>query len=123
MIKVKPYLCAEQLIVSVSDLVCGASYHTRAALSYDRLHKQTQFDTISCSTHSRGFPITSVESCTQYQIRHISLFCLICIITWHELPTMHRFTISASELGDGDAEERGEGLLRRDEAVRTQPYG
>ena len=59
MIKVKPHACVEQLIVS--DLVvCGASYHTRAAPSYDmRPHKQTQFDTISCSAHPCGFPIVS----------------------------------------------------------------
>ena len=57
MITVKPHLCVEQLIVS--DLVvCGASYHTRAALSCDmRPHKQTRSDTSSCSTHSCGVPI------------------------------------------------------------------
>ena len=53
----KTHLCVEQLIVS--DLVvCGASYHTRAVLSCDmRSHTQTWSDTISCSTHSCGFPI------------------------------------------------------------------
>ena len=57
MIKVKPHLCVEQLIVS--DLVvCGASYHTRAVLSCDMgAHKQTRNDTSSCSTHSCGIPI------------------------------------------------------------------
>ena len=42
MIKVKPHSCVEQLIVS--DLVvCGFSYHTRAALSCDmKPHKQTR---------------------------------------------------------------------------------
>ena len=56
MIKVKPHLCVEQLLVS--DLVVyGASYHTRAVLSCDiRPHKQTPSDTIS-STHSCGFPL------------------------------------------------------------------
>ena len=50
MIKVKQHSCVEQLIVS--DLfVCGASYHTQAALSCDmRAHKQTRSDTSSCSS-------------------------------------------------------------------------
>ena len=63
MIKVKPHLCVEQLIVS--DLVvCGASYQTRAALSCDmRPHKQMRSDKSSCSTHSCGFPVLSWFRC------------------------------------------------------------
>ena len=66
MIKVKPHSfmcgtancrsCVEPLIVL--DLVCRASYHTRAALSCDmRPYKQTRSDTISSSSHAPGFPI------------------------------------------------------------------
>ena len=73
--KVKPHSCVEQLIVS--DLVvCGASYHARAALSYDmRPHKQTRSDTSSCSTDSCGFPIlhTSHTGLWTHFYRQISL--------------------------------------------------
>ena len=45
------HTCAEQLIIS--DLL-GVSH-------FMSLHKQTRSDTISCSTHSCGFPITCVS--------------------------------------------------------------
>ena len=65
MIKVKPHSCVEQLIVS-NLIPCGASNHTKAALSCDmRPHKETHSDTISCSTHSCGFPFVSRFSIAQ----------------------------------------------------------
>ena len=61
MIKVKPYSCVDQQINS-HLVICGASYHTQAALSCDiRSHKQTRSDTISCSTHGCGFIIIYIK--------------------------------------------------------------
>ena len=64
---VKPHSCVELLIVS-DLIVCGVSYHTRAALLCDmRLHKQTQSDTMNCFTHSCGFSIGSNDSFSPYE--------------------------------------------------------
>ena len=73
-IKVKPYECVEQLIVS-ELVVCGDSNHTRAALLCDmRPHKPTQSDTISCSTYSCGFPIICQAT---FQLNTLQLMAIL----------------------------------------------